>query len=147
MYDIFKNLLFHWLNLCVRNCLYFISMKSLRRHAKMNHISTIFLKLDKTINTSNILLVTLRLIAKALTLSHKITLISTWADEVLGLFTMMFMQLWSTLSVCVWLSAWEGTAVLPYMVGWGSTICPTLFPVDCSPLTAPQCQSKEARSC
>lgn len=119
------NVLLNGLDLCVGNYIY--SMTSSRRHAPMNHTTKSFIIQNQTI--------TVRLNAKSLTLSHKITLISTWADEGVWDFT----SRWCSCScdpdcVCVWLSAWEGTTVLPYMVGWGSTSCPTLFPVDCSPI-------------
>lgn len=38
---------------------------------------------------------------------------------------------------------WLTVSVLPYMAGWGSTSCPTLFPPDCSPVREQQWQSMQ----
>lgn len=71
-----------------------------------------------------------------LTKNH--TYIYLGRESCLGLFPGMIRQLRSRLSLSVWLSTWEATAVLPYMAGRGCISCPTLFfpPPDYSPVRA-----------
>lgn len=53
----------------------------------------------------------------------------TWAEELSGTLPVDVHTAAIQTCLCLsdWLSVWEATTVLPYMAGWGSTSCPTLF--------------------
>lgn len=104
----------------------------------------------RTITDFALIKFTMIIITMPLYLRKNHTYIYLGWESCLGLFPGMIRQLRSRLSLSVWLSTWEATAVLPYMAGRGCISCPTLF----SPLQIilpselqRERQLKEARPC
>lgn len=114
----------------------------------MNHLPTtaLYFTMQKqnitttrTITDFTLIIITMIIITMPLYLTKNHTYIYLGWESCLGLFPGMIRQLRSRLSLSVWLSTWEATAVLPYMAGRGCISCPTLFPPpppDYSPVRA-----------
>lgn len=102
----------------------------------MNHLPTtaLYFTMQKqnitttrTITDFTLIIITMITITMPLYLTKNHTYIYLGWESCLGLFPGMIRQLRSRLSLSVWLSTREATAVLPYMAGRGCISCPTLF--------------------